>query len=322
MAQGRIGAVILAAGKGTRLKSERPKVLHEICGRPMLAYVIDACREAGVTECVVVVGHGQDQVIAAFDGQCGLTWVEQSPQLGTGHAVMVCREHLGRFEHVLVLCGDGPLIRAETLRTLLERHVAERSAATLATAVLEDPTGYGRIWRDAAGQLLGIVEHGDCTAEQREIREVNPSYYCFRVAELMPTLDAIRPNNVKNEYYITDCLALLIGGGRKVVAITSVPPEDMYSINSRQELGLVNQVMRQRILNRLMSDGVTIVDPATTWIDGRTTIGRDTVIQPFVHIGGPARIGGACRIGPFVCLAGHEVVADGTTLGPSLGGKA
>ncbi len=321
MSQPRIAAVILAAGKGTRLKSDRPKVLHEICGRPMLAYVLDACRAAGVADAIVVVGHGKDEVIAAFADDPAITWVEQNPQRGTGHAVMVCREHLPKYEHLLVLCGDGPLIREETIRALLDRHITGGLAATLATAVLDDPTGYGRIWRDADGRLRAIVEHADATPEQRQIREVNPSYYCFRTAEFLPLLDRLQPNNAKNEYYITDALALLIAAGRPVEAITSVRPEDIYSINSRQELALVNRVMRDRVLDRHMTAGVTIVDPASTWIDARATIGRDTIIQPFVTISGPVRIGEHCRIGPFVHLAGGAVVAHHATVPPFTGGR-
>jgi bifunctional UDP-N-acetylglucosamine pyrophosphorylase/glucosamine-1-phosphate N-acetyltransferase len=319
----RIGAVILAAGKGTRLKTEWPKVLHEVCGRPMLAYVIDACRAAGVRDCIVVVGYRKEMVIQAFPDDPHLTWVEQNPQLGTGHAVMVCREHLAeRFDHLIVLGGDGPLIRPETLRTLIEKHLAEQAAATLATAVLEDPTGYGRIWRDPEGRILGIVEHGDATPEQKRIREVNPSYYCFKQPEFLAALDQLRPNNVKNEYYITDAISILLSGGHKVQAITSVPPQDVFSINSRQELAMVNGVMRDRILDRLMSAGVTIVDPHTTWIDDRATIGQDTVIHPNVVISGPASIGRGCRVGPFASLSGAARVPDGTVVLPFARGAA
>lgn len=318
----RIASVILAAGKGTRLKSDLPKVLHQVCDRPMLAYVFDACREAGVRDCLAVVGHGKDQVIAAFADDQAVTWIEQSAQLGTGHAVMVCREQISAYDHILVLCGDGPLIRSETVQAMIDAHLKDGASATLATALLDDPTGYGRIWRDVDGRLLGIVEHGDCTPEQRQIREVNPSYYCFRVADLLPTLDQLKPNNVKNEYYLTDCVALLIAAGKTVNAITSVQPEDIYSINSRQHLAQVNGVMRARILDKLMSNGVTIVDPANTWIDARATIGQDTVIDPFVHIAGPVKIGRDCRVRPFVQLAGHAVVPDGTTVTPTCGGTA
>jgi bifunctional UDP-N-acetylglucosamine pyrophosphorylase/glucosamine-1-phosphate N-acetyltransferase len=321
MHDAQIGAVILAAGKGTRLKSDLPKVLHEICGRPMLAYVFDACRAAGVQNCVAVIGHGKQLVIDAFAGDNGITWVEQNPQLGTGHAVMVCREQIRGYEHVLVLCGDGPLIRAETIKELLARHRAENAAATLASAVLDDPTGYGRIWRDERGDLRSIVEHHDATPEQGQIREVNPSYYCFRTADLLTALEKLRPDNAKKEYYITDTLGLLMQAGHKVGVVTAVPPQDIYSINSRKELALVNRLMRDRVLDKLMADGVTIVSPETTWIDARATIGVDTIIEPFVVISGPATIGRECRIGPFVHLTGAVRIPDHTVLTGPRGGS-
>lgn len=312
MSQPRIGAIILAAGKGTRLKSELPKVLHPILGRPMLAYVFDACREAGVEALIGVVGHGRDQVVDAFADAGDVTWVDQTEQLGTGHAAMVCRDAFkDRFDHVFVLCGDGPLIRAETLKAVLNRHLTDGLAATLATAELDDPTGYGRITRDASGGLSGIVEHRDCTPAQLQIREVNPSYYCFSAPEFLTALGQLRPNNAKNEYYITDCIGLLLAAGHRVDAITAVSPEDIYSINSRRELALVNRVMRDRINAHWMDDGVTLVDPTTIWIDARATIGVDTIIEPFSVIAGPARIGRECHIGPFARLEADEI-ADGT----------
>lgn len=308
----RLTAVILAAGKGTRLKSDVPKVLHEVCGRPMLAYVFDACRQAGIQRIIAVIGHGKEQVRETFAADQDLIWVEQLEQKGTGHAVMVCREELaGRFDHTLILGGDGPLIRAKTIRELIARHLEAGCAGTLATAIIDDPTGYGRIERDAAGTLRGIVEHGDCTPPQRAIREVNPSYYCFRVPELLAALEQVRPNNSKGEYYVTDVVGILLAAGKKVEAITSVPPEDIFSINSRRELAMVSDVMRRRVLNELMESGVTVVDPATTWVDSRAIIGADTIIEPHVIIAGPVRIGRHCRVGPFAHLSGAARVADG-----------
>jgi bifunctional UDP-N-acetylglucosamine pyrophosphorylase/glucosamine-1-phosphate N-acetyltransferase len=297
-----------------------PKVLHEVCGRPMLAYVIDACRHARVPDCIVIVGYGKDTVIQEFRDEPGLHWVEQREQKGTGHAVLCARNEIaGKFDDVLILCGDGPLIRPSTIEELLDRHTAEKAVATLATAVIDDPTGYGRIVRDGQGNLSGIVEHRDCTVEQREIREVNPSYYCYRTAELLTALGKVRPDNAKGEYYLTDTLSIMIKGGQKVQAITAVPPEDIFSINSRKDLALVNRVMRDRINDCLMASGVTIVDPESTWIDSRATIGQDTIIHPFVCISGPAKIGRNCTIGPFVQLAGGASVEDGAVVGPSPG---
>lgn len=313
MGQPRITACILAAGKGTRLKTERPKVMHEVCGRPMLAHVIDACRAAGVQRCVIVVGYEKDQVIDALAGDNDLVFVEQAEQLGTGHAVMVCHEELaGQCDHVLVLCGDGPLIRASTIRELIDRHLADKAAATLATAEIDEPAGYGRIVRDQAGSLQGIVEHKDCTPEQLAIREVNPSYYCFRAEDLLESLAKIENNNAKGEYYVTDTLGILIGAGRTVTAMTAVPPEDIFSINSRQDLAMVNRVLRDRINREIMDSGVTIVDPQTTWIDARAEIGPDTVVHPFSCITGKVRIGRGCTIGPFA----H--VREGTVLGDNV----
>lgn len=317
----RIAAVILAAGKGTRLKTQWPKVLHEVLGRPMLAYVFDACRAADARDIIGVIGYEKERVIQAFASDRDVRWVEQREQKGTGHAVMMCREALNGFEHALILCGDGPLIRAKTLRELLTRHREEGNACTLATAEIDDPTGYGRIARDGAGRLTGIVEHGDCTPEQRKIREVNPSYYCFRVADLLEALTKITPNNAKNEYYLTDCVSVLIGAGRKVGAVTAVPPADIFSINSRQDLALVNRVMRERVNGEWMDNGVTIVDPANTWIDARATIGADTIIFPYTYIFGAARIGANCRVGPFAHIPGDARIADGAVVTNALGGS-
>lgn len=327
MSHPRIGAVILAAGKSTRMKSELPKVLHEVCGRPMLAYVIDACREVGASDAVVVVGHRKEAVIAAFAARpasekFGIRWVEQPEQKGTGHAVLCCREALaGRYDRVLVLCGDGPLIRPETLRTIMQRHEADGAAATLATATLDDPSGYGRIVRDSSTRFVAIVEHNDCTPAQRGIREVNPSYYYFNCDELLSSLEQVTPNNAKNEYYITDVFGILLRAGKKVSAITAVPPEDVLSINSRGDLAAVNRIMQQRVQQRLLDSGVTLVDPRQTWIDAEASIGTDTTIYPFTCVRGGARVGKGCRIGPFAQIDATSVVPDGAIVGMNGGAR-
>ena len=303
-------AIILAAGMSSRMNTKLPKVLHEVCGRPMLAYVLDACRGAGVKKAYVVVGYNKEAVIEAFAHDKDIVWVEQKEQKGTGHAVLCCKEHLANFDgETLVLCGDGPLIRTETLSTLTGKHESEKASATIATAILDDPTGYGRIVRDAYGNMQGIVEHGDCTEKQRDIKEVNPSYYCFNNKVLFDALANIKPNNVKNEYYLTDALHLIISNGLKVVAVTAVAAEDAISVNSRAQLSETSKVMQKRILNKRMAGGVTIVDPDNTWIDARAKIGQDTVIEPFVYIHGEVEIGSNCRVGPFA------FVRNGTTIG-------
>ena len=309
-------AVILAAGASTRMITDLPKVLHEVCGRPMLAYVLDVCRAVGIDRILCVVGYRQEDIERAFADESSVEWINQAEQKGTGHAVRVCAEALEGFDgNCVVLCGDGPLIRAETLQALIEKHEQTHSVATLATAVLNDPTGYGRIVRDAYGNIEGIVEHGDCTESQRDIREINPSYYCFDARHLFDALAQVKPNNIKGEYYLTDALHIIINQGLRATAITSVDPQDVLSINSRQQLAEVSKLMQRRIQDRLMSQGVTIVDPENTWIDVRTKIGKDTVIRPFSYIHGQVEIGERCSVGPFSHLRDGTKLADDVVVG-------
>lgn len=249
-----VSAIILAAGKGTRMRSDLPKVLHEIGGRPMLCAVVDACRGAGCQRIVLVVGYKQELVHQAMAAQGpawnrGLEYAEQAEQLGTGHAVR-CAEHL--YTHAapghaaFVLAGDGPLIRAQTLRTIVEKHRAARAEATLATSVIPDATGYGRIVRSADGKFVGIVEHKQCTPEQLKIREVNPSYYCFNAVGLFKTLRDVKRNEGSGEYYITDVPGLMLERGQRVEVIPAVPPEDVLSINTPEQLAEVDAIYRGR----------------------------------------------------------------------------
>lgn len=309
-------AIILAAGKSTRMVTDMPKVLHEVCGRPMLAYVIDACRAAGVKRIVCVVGYKKDDVIAAFKDEPDLSWVEQREQKGTGHAVQVCRDALEGFDgHVLVIAGDMPLVRAETLDLLLKTHERETAAVTIGTGILEDPTGYGRIIRDEYGNLQGIVEETDCTPEQRKIKEINPSYYCFDKKLLFTALEEIKPDNVKGEYYLTDVLKILAQRGLRALAIRAVAPEEAMGVNSREQLAEVGRIMQNRIQRNLMRNGVTIVDPPNTWIDIRAEIGQDTVIYPFTYIHGRVRIGRHCAVVPFAYLREGTELKDDVVVG-------
>ncbi len=322
-------AIILAAGISSRMNTKIAKVLHEVCGRPMLAYVLDACRQAGIRKIYVVVGFACEQVKERFANDADIVWVLQEKQLGTGHAVLCCREHLQNFQgQTFVLCGDGPLIRTQTLTKLLKEHEQGHSTATLATAILDDPSGYGRIVRDEYGIIKGIVEHSDCTREQLKIREINPSYYLFNNRILFDTLENIKPDNVKGEYYLTDAISGILATDHKVLAIKAVMPEEALSINSRKQLSEVSKIMQQRIQKELMEHGVTIVDPGNTWIDVRATIGQDTIIEPFTYIHGRVNIGQNCRIGPFAYLRDGTVIKDDVVLGVftenanKLGGKA
>lgn len=242
-------AVILAAGKGVRMQGQRPKVVYEVGGRPMILPVIETCRAAGCERIIVVVGYGQEQVRRVLEGT-GVEFAVQAQQLGTGHAVRSAESNLAHEPEdrpVFVLCGDGPLIRAETLGAILERHTAAGASATLATAVLDDPTGYGRIERDEHGRFLGIVEQRNCTPQQLNIREVNPSYYCFARGPLFDALSRLSRNEVSNEYYVTDVPGILLGDGARVEVLDAVPPDDVLSINTPEELARVDEIYRRRV---------------------------------------------------------------------------
>jgi bifunctional UDP-N-acetylglucosamine pyrophosphorylase/glucosamine-1-phosphate N-acetyltransferase len=309
-------AIILAAGKSTRMKSRLPKALHPICGRAMLSYVLRACYDAGCTRILMVVGHGKDEIIAEFGGDKRIAWVEQTELLGTGHAAMVCREELKKNAHgdVFILAGDGPLIRGEVLQTLHNVHVEEKAAASMATAVLDDPTGYGRVVRDGEGNFLEIVEQLDCTPEQREIREVFPSYYCVRNEDLLLALSKLTNHNKKGEYYLTDIFGILRKAGKKVVAVQAVTADDVIGINTRQQLAEVDEIMQDRIQRRLRESGVTVVSNENTYIEDGVSIGADTIVQPFTFIGRDSTIGADCVIGPFACLPSESIVPEGTSL--------
>lgn len=310
-------AIILAAGKSTRMKSRLPKVMHDICGRPMLTHVILACRKAGIQRFTLVVGFAKDLITRTYAHEPDLQLVEQAEQKGTGHAVSVCEDALRGFEgDVVVLAGDMPMIQEQTLRDLVESHRACGAAASLATTTLDDPTGYGRILRDAAGGFERIVEHRDCSADQLEIREVNPSYYCFDAPALFEALHCVRPDNTKGEYYITDVFEILRKAGKTVQAVTRVPADDAVGINSRADLADVARRMQQRIQTDWMNHGVTLVDPSTTWIDSRAQIGPETEIKSFSYIEGNARIGANCRVGPYAYIAAGAVIEDGALIGP------
>ncbi|TVQ50884.1 MAG: hypothetical protein EA377_13725 [Phycisphaerales bacterium] len=232
------------------MNSDLPKVLHEVADRPMVHWVVDACEAVGCHPIVTVVGHQAELVRESLADRSACTFVEQREQLGTGHAVEQARESAGQWPSnadVFVLCGDGPLIRADTLRTMLETHRAVDAAATLATAVLKDPAGYGRIVRDGSGRFQRIVEEKDASEQERTIREVNPSYYIFRAKDLFDTLLKIDNQNAKGEYYITDVFARLLESGERVEVIDAVPAEDVLSINTPDQLAEVDQVLRSRL---------------------------------------------------------------------------
>ncbi|HSU66539.1 MAG TPA: NTP transferase domain-containing protein [Tepidisphaeraceae bacterium] len=312
-------AIILAAGKSTRMKSKRPKPLHPICGKPMLQYVLEACYEAGCHKLMVVIGYGKDEILAEFGHDKRITWVEQTEQLGTGHAAKMCEPYLRDFHgDVFILAGDGPLIRGEVLNTLHHVHKEDHAAGSMATAILDDPTGYGRIIRDEAGQFMEIVEQIDCTPQQREIREVFPSYYCVKSQELLFALSRIKNENKKGEYYLTDLFAILRQAGKKVVAVQAVTAEDTLAVNDREQQAQVDGIMQDRIQRRLRANGVTISSGINTYIESGVTVGPDTTIHPFTFIGRDSSIGADCVIGPFASLPRESLVPEGASIAGNL----
>lgn len=305
-------AVVLAAGKGERMKSDRPKVLHEVCGRPMIEYVLDAVRGAGAGRIIVVVGHAASQVQAALAEHSDVEFALQTDQRGTGHAVEVCRNQLQSHDGpVLIVTGDSPLLRASSLAQLCEAQRTERAACVFGTAEVASPFGLGRVVRDSGGEFLRIVEERDASPAEKLIREINPSYYVFAAQDLLDALTKIRPNNRQNQLYLTDCPGVLKNEGKRVIAARVLSEEEAYGVNSRDQLAVAHEILQRRIQLEWMQRGVTIVDPRSTFIDSRVTIGLDTVIRPFTYIQGPASIGPRCRIGPFAHIRpGTRLAAD------------
>ncbi len=309
-------AIILAAGHGKRMKSEKAKVLHEVCGQPMIHYVVEAARGAGARTIVVVVGFGADQVREALGGEPDVVFATQTRQLGTGDAVKACHDILKDYRGpAMVLVGDEPLVRPGPLADLIARHTQEKDACLLGTAVVPDPTGFGRVLRDSAGRFLRIVEERDCNPQEKAIREVNPSCYVFDLPGLWDALDQLNTSNAQGEYYLTDAPTLLQSMGRKVVALPVLEPDDILGVNARQHLAQAHAIMQARIQDHWMSEGVSIVDPRNTYIDGRARIGRDTVILPFTVITGSVSIGLDCKVGPFSHLREGTVLGDGVEVG-------
>src|SRR3989454_11014823 len=285
-------AVILAAGEAKRMRSRQPKVLHPVCGRPLIAYALRTAR-AVADRTVVVIGPNAAAVRAAADA--GVTFVEQRERLGTGHAVEQARAACGDGP-VVVLAGDMPLLSSETLERLIDHHRTTSAAATLLTVVADRPQGYGRILRQG-GRVKRIVEDRDATDDQKKITEINTSVYCFEARRLWKALAEVRPANEQGEYYVTDVIGILAKAGGRIEAVVAPDPAEGLQVNDRKQLAAVAAIVRRRILDRLMADGVTILDPATTYVEDTVTIGPDTTVYPHVVIEGPTSVGGQCVIG-------------------------
>lgn len=310
-------AVVLAAGKSTRMKSNVPKVLHPVCGRPMIEYVLDAARQAGVKRIVVIVGHEADQVRAALAGATDIEFALQSEQKGTGHAVMMCREALRHHQGpVMILTGDAPLMQTGSFTALLDDYRSAQAACVIGTARTQNNFGLGRIVRDDQQRFVKIVEEKDATDEEKRLTEINVGCYVFDTQHLLRALDELRPNNKQGEFYLTDCCGILKNQGQNVIASCRLDISEALGVNTRQQLAEVTNHVQQQTLARFMAEGVTITVPHQTYIDPRAEIGPDTVIHPFCAILGPAKIGPKCTIGPHAVIQGTAVLSEGTRVGP------
>ena len=305
-------SVVLAAGMGTRMKSRLPKVLHKVGGKPMLLRVLNAASAAGSQKSVVIIGHEAELVKQVIGGRAETVF--QQEQLGTGHAVLQAQALLQGFEGtVMVLCGDTPLLIGEELKRFYEAHVQSGAAATVLTALIDDPTGYGRIIRDEQNDVAGIVEEKDATAAQKSINEINTGIFCFEAPLLFEVLRTLTCDNAQGEYYLTDALAKLKAAGQRVGAVLTDDFKMSLGVNSRRQLAEAEAVLRTRVLNRLMDAGVTVMDPASTFVEEDVVIGADTVLYPFTWLEGTTVIGNECVIGPNVRLCDVKV-GDGAEL--------
>jgi bifunctional UDP-N-acetylglucosamine pyrophosphorylase/glucosamine-1-phosphate N-acetyltransferase len=326
-------ALILAAGKGTRMVSDRAKVLHQVCGVPILKLVYRAAADLDPEEVFIVIGQDAEQVRNAMDG-CPVQFVLQEVQLGTGHAVMAARGQLSR-QHgdVVILYGDTPRIKAATLRKLVDHHRRSGSPTTMLTTRVSDPFGYGRIVRDRAGNISAIVEEKDTTAEQKAIKEINPGLYCFQIPSLLEALGKLSNDNAQKEYYLTDLIAIQCREGKHVEAILHEDFEELHGINTRSELAETSRTIRAARNLDLMASGVTLLDPDRTYVDLDVEVGKDVTLYPMVFLQGRTRIGEGtvirqgCRIADSIvgarieildsCLITDSEIGAGSTIGPS-----
>ena len=313
-----IKSIILAAGKGTRMKSDTPKVLHTIFDKTLLGYVIDAVNKTGlVDENFIIVGH-QAELVEDFikKNYDNAKTVLQSPQLGTGHAVSMVLPFLNDFNgEVLILCGDTPLITENTLKNFIETHKQKKSDLTVMSAIFENPTNYGRIIRNLDGTLNSIIEEKDATSEQKAVKEVNAGIYCLSWNKIKQAFGQLKTNNAQGEYYLTDIIKWANEHSLQVDAYILNDNDEIYGINSKTNLAEATKMLNTRNLQKHLDKGVTIIDPTTTWISPETEIDADTIIYPSCYITGKNKIGKNCKIGPFAHLRGDVILEDNVKIG-------
>ena len=308
---GKAAIVIMAAGKGTRLKSKHPKVLHEVGGKPLLAHVIAAARQVvGPEHIYAIIGHEAERVRAAV-AETGIQFVVQEPQRGTGHALMCAAAAVKDYENVIVLSGDAPLITPETINKLHDFHRKKRPAMTILSTRLEDPTGYGRLIRKRGGdEIRAIVEEKSCTQQQRKLKEINSGFYAFSVKPLLANLDKLNTDNPHGEYYLTDMAEVLEKAGERVMATATGNSAEILGSNTRAELVDLDRKMRQQKSQQLMAEGVTIFYPESCVIDSDVEVGADTAIEPFVQLLGHTRVGADCRIRSYSVIRNSQIADE------------
>ncbi len=311
-------SIILAAGKGTRMKSETPKVLHTIFNKTLLGYVLDAVNDTGLAdENFVIVGH-QAEKVAEFvkDNYDNANTILQEPQLGTGHAVSMALPFLENYDgEIVILCGDTPLIQSETIREFVEYHKNSQSDITVMSAIFDEPANYGRIIRSADDKVLAIIEEKDATPEQKAIKEINAGIYCINWSKVKRAFSELNTNNAQGEYYLTDIIKWGNNNGLSVNGYVLKDNEEIFGINSKLNLAQASKMLNRKVVNKHMANGVTIVDPDTTWISPETSIEADTIIYPSCYIEGKNTIGRNCAIGPFAHLRGDVVLEDNVKIG-------
>jgi bifunctional UDP-N-acetylglucosamine pyrophosphorylase/glucosamine-1-phosphate N-acetyltransferase len=304
-------AVVLAAGQGTRMKSKLYKVLHPVCGKPMVEHVIDQVSKLNINKAVTIIGHGAETVKSQLKGKSSFALQEE--QLGTGHAVMQAEELIGSEDGTtIVVCGDTPLITAKTMEDLLQHHIDQEAKATILTAYAENPFGYGRVIRSSEGNVERIVEQKDASADEQKVKEINTGVFCFDNKHLFQALKEVSNDNAQGEYYLPDVISILVAKGETVSAFQTDDIDETLGVNDRIALSQAEKIMKERINMDHMRNGVTIIDPANTYIEQSVTIGRDTIIYPGTMLTGETAVGEDCIIGPHSelkdCAVGNNTV--------------
>ena len=306
-------AIVLAAGEGTRMKSSLPKVLHTICGSPMIDYVLDGLRQLRIKKIVAVVNKSQEQLLDYLEGYKDVKLSFQKKPLGTADAVSSARKFFKG--NILVICADTPLIRKETLQNLINRHKESNASCTILTAFLDNPSSFGRVIRDEYSKVSRIIEENDASSSQKQVKEVNSGIYCFNAQDLSQALSNVKMNTAKKEYYLTDVVEILYKQSRRIETFIGSDANEALGINSRMDLSSANEAMRLRIIENLMQQGVSIVDTKTTFINQGFLIGKETVIYPFTVIESGVKIGSNCSVGPFCHLRQGTIVKDNAVVG-------